>query len=68
MGWDVGCWGVWGWEGHSKLFKQISEDYQSLRSRRETLLVCSPAAEAFVPLSRGNFIIVGKTGSKMTRI
>lgn len=39
-------WGLLG--GHLRLFKQISEEYQSPRTLREMLLVCSPAAEAFV--------------------
>lgn len=43
LGWDEDCWG-----GHLRLFKQISEEYQSLKTLREMLLVCSPAAEAFV--------------------
>lgn len=60
--------GVGGWEGHLKLFKQISEEYQSPRTRREMLLVYSPAAEAFVPPLRGNFIMIRKTGSKRTRL
>lgn len=34
--------------GHLRLFKQISEEYQSQRTLREMLLVCSPAAEAFI--------------------
>ena len=34
--------------GHLRLFKQINEEYQSLKPLREMLLVCSPAAEAFV--------------------
>lgn len=45
----MGCLSGWGWEGIVKLFKQISKKYQSPRTRQETLLVCSLAAEAFVP-------------------
>lgn len=54
--------------GHLKLFKQISEEYQSPRTRREMLLVYSPAAGAFIPPLRGNFIMIRKTGSKRTRL
>lgn len=43
LGRDEDCWG-----GHLRLFKQISEEYQSLKTLRGILLVCSPAAEAFV--------------------
>lgn len=34
--------------GHLRLFKQISGEYQSPRPLQETLLLCPPAAEAFV--------------------
>lgn len=44
----MGVRGVGGWVGHLRLFKQIREEYQSPRTLREMLLVCSPAAEAFV--------------------
>lgn len=36
------------WGRHLRLFKQISEEYQSPKTLWEILLACSPAAEAFV--------------------
>ena len=43
-GGEVGDWGGMGTAGggHLRLFKQISEEYQSLRTLQEMLLVCSP--------------------------
>lgn len=49
-------WGPLG-GGYLRLFKQISEEYQSLKTLQEMPLVCSPAAEAFVSPLRDHFVI-----------
>lgn len=67
----MGC-GLAGRDGGGRDIRNCSNksarNISHWRTRRETLLVCSPAAEAFVPPLGDNFIIVGKRGRKETRL
>lgn len=47
-----------------RLFKQISEEYQSLRTLREMLLVCSPCRRGICLPLRDHLIIGRKTERK----
>ena len=56
MGVEMELLGRGEWGGHLRLFKQISGEYQSLKTLREMLWVRPPAAEAFVFPSRDRVV------------